>query len=262
MATLSDKYVAGFLDADGCVGLNLNGDGRKPTIYVTFSQRADRDRVIRMIHEQHGGSIIDRTVGVGRYTDLTLRATAARKLLNRIAKHLVIKRAYAYRLMELEQVHETKEEMRWRVKEARTVRSLPLPNFPPRKWLAGYFDGDGCVSVNDISANGNARLIATIATQNCDTEGLEIIQKNFGGMIYDMAKGRCKQWRLLLQPSKALHFLGYFARHSIVKRDQIDFILGRAAVGPFSNGHDIKAALKRLKANEHRLSESGAVCTA
>jgi len=260
MATLSDKYIAGFLDADGCVGLNLNGDGRKPTIYVTFSQRADRDRVIRMIHEQHGGTIIDRTVGAGRYTDLTLRSSAALKLLNRIAKHLVIKRAYAYRLRELEGEHMTKEEMRIRIKEARLLRSLPIPNFPPRQWLAGYFDGDGCVSVNDISKNGNSRMIATIATQNCDTEGLEIIQKNFGGAIYDMAKGRCKQWRLLLQPSKAIQFLGYFAKHSVVKKDQIDFILSRASTGQFSNGQEVKAELKRLKASEHRLSESGVVC--
>jgi hypothetical protein len=250
--------VAGFLDADGCVGLSPLSD-KRPRLYTTFSQRADRDEVLHMIHEQFGGVFVNRVVGDGKYTDLTLSASATLMMLNRVAQHLVIKRAYVHRLLELREMTTQPDELRKQIKEARTLRSLPIPNFPSRKWLAGYFDGDGCLSVQQVADLGQATIVAYVACAAYDTEGIDTICKNFGGRIYDMCAGRCRQWKLILNPSKAKQFLGYFAKYSIIKKAQADFVLGCAQMGHFRDGRSIKAALKQLKASEHRLSESGNV---
>ena len=254
---LSEKYIAGFLDADGSIHLHCVKDTWKPQINVSFSQKSGRDEVLQLIQQRFGGILTSETIKGASYARLDIRGKLAKMMLNVIARHLVIKRHYAYALLEREQaVIGDRDQLRQWMKEQRRLRSLPLPNFPSRKWLAGYFDGDGCVSVTRITPMGAAYLVATIACADYDTEGLEIIQKNFGGVIYDMAQGRCRQWRLLAQPSKAKDFFGYFGKHSIVKRQEVEFVLGCAGMGHFRDGKNIKSALKQLKSHEHRLSES------
>lgn len=256
MPRLSEKYVAGFMDADGTMGLQWHKGVKSPQLVIGWSQKTSRDEVLYKIQEVFGGSVSTVVVGGVEYSRLTMCGPTAKKCLNRIKKYLVIKRHYAEVCLE----HANKpvgdvEATKAMLKAERRRRCYPLPNFPPRKWLAGYFDGDGCVSVNRLSQQGSASLIAHIAASNFDVEGIEIIHKAFGGTVHDMRNGACRQWRMALPPSKAKQFFGYFGKHSVVKRDQILFVLGCAEMGHYRNGKSIKAALKHLKTQEQRLSD-------
>jgi|GEM_PF-1782393 len=254
---LSPKYIAGFLDADGCIAVIWRGGKYSPQLAISFSQKEEQDKVIQLIHKEFGGSFGTNVIGNGRYSRVSLRAGPAEKLLNRIKKHLVIKRHYANVCLDVIEKGKPMDLITAKayLKEQRRIKSLPLPNFPPRKWLAGYFDGDGCF-FSRSQIKGACQLNASIACSYYDTEGIEIIHKSFGGSIRIMSQGNnVHQLWLGLPPSKAKQFIGYFAKHMIIKRDQAYFILGCAEMGHYRDGKSIKSALKQLKAHPHRLNE-------
>jgi hypothetical protein len=260
MATLSSKYIAGFLDADGSIGVVFKADCLTPQLNISFSQKTDQDEVLQRIHEEWGGSYRVEHVNGVAYSKLAFGGNKqASMLLNRIRQFLVIKRHYADVCLDVCSRKIAREEIpkvREYLKVHRKQPALPLPKHPTRKWLAGYIDGDGCISVQNISKHsGTAYLVLHIAASSFDTEGLEIIQKQFGGRINDMCQGRVKQYQLSLQPSKIQEVFAPIVDAMIVKRDQAEFILKCAAMGHLRDGESIKAALKHLKAHPHRLSE-------
>lgn len=255
---LSEKYIAGFLDSDGTICLQYHGDGRRANLIMAFSQKTSQDRVLKMIQEVVGGKI--RTVEVKgvSYSTLGIFGRAAISVLSRIKKYLVIKRHYANVCLDVIQnrIPDVKACKAY-MKEQRRVRSLPLPNNPSRKWLAGYIDGDGCFSHTKMTKRGKIGLLLHVAASNYDTEGIEVIFKAFGGRIHDMCKGRVKQYILNLNPSKAKEFISLFGKYLVTKQDQALFILGCAEMGHYRDGKSIKAILKQLKAHQHRLNEPG-----
>ncbi len=213
-----------------------------------------------MIQEAVGGNYRTDPINGTEYSKLTLTGKSAEMVLNRIKKHLVIKRHYANACLDLlgnwDLVkNRPVEEHKQYLKEQRKIRSLPLPNFPSRRWLAGYFDGDGCLYAC-LSKRGVVTMAFSIASSSFDTEGIEIIQKVFGGVIKPMSQGNNVQHLIVwIAPSKAERILGYFSRHLITKKDQVDFILGCARMGHYRDGKHIHTALKQLKAHPHRLNE-------
>jgi hypothetical protein len=259
MAMLSEKYIAGFFDADGCVSMVFPNKAGNPRIQLGFAQKTSQDKVIHLIQEVIGGSLSVYAVKGTEYTHLTLGREKSIAALNRIRKHLVVKRHYADVCLEMMERPITDwDAAKAYLKEQRKVRSLPLPNFPSRQWLAGYLDGDGCFSAMRRPGPTNVVCwpLVHVACSNFDTEGIDIVQKNFGGQIHDMRNGRCKQWTLYMQPSKAKEFLGYFSKHLIIKREQALFILGCAEqMGHFRDGKGIASALKHLKTQPHRLND-------
>ncbi len=253
---VSEKYLAGFLDADGSIGV-YETPGKTAQLRLTFSQKRSQDAVIHMIHRDYGGALIARHVGEGEYTDLVISSKKARMILERIRNHLVIKRRYAEWALDVcSKPCADWEALKVMRKQVRRERSNPLPNYPSRKWMAGYFDGDGCFSVNLYKPTGNASAVLTIAAAEYDTEGIELIHKAFGGNIFNMCEGRVRQWRMNPDAAKLKSMLPHFVPNMIVKRDQGEFLLKCAAMGHLRDGENIKAALKRLKLHPHRLSES------
>ncbi|HKJ72979.1 MAG TPA: LAGLIDADG family homing endonuclease [Alphaproteobacteria bacterium] len=264
MGTLSAKYIAGFVDADGCIGVQWKKGKYKPLLQLSMSQATQQDEVLSLIQEQNGGYRRVKHIKGRDYTELTLTGATAEKLLSRIKNHLVLKRHYANAALSLIEKEEPPVDLelakQW-LREQRRVPSLPLPNFPPRQWLAGYFDGDGSMWTSyRKTRGGHVQVSAGISCADYDAEGIETIHKAFGGVIKPHSKGngKVKQWIVSLAPSKAEEFLGYFVRHLVVKRDQADFILACARMGNFRDGKTIHETLKELKARPHRLSEPGA----
>ncbi len=258
MARLGSKYVAGFLDADGSVGIVFISTTAYPQLRIGFSQKTSQDEVLHLIHEEHGGCLSYMTVNGVSYSHLTYTGNRqCRKFLNRIKDHLVIKRHYADVCYDLSERRVSKEEIpviREYLKTHRRQKSLPLPKHVTRKWMAGYIDGDGCFHVHVVKS-GTARIVLHVAASNYDTEGIEVMQKQFGGRINDMCQGRVKQYQLQLPPSKAQAVFEPVCKHMVVKQDQVRFILRCAEMGHFRDGKSIKSALKHLKAHPHRLSE-------
>jgi hypothetical protein len=260
MATLSPKYIAGFLDADGSIGVRFHADCLTPQMSVSFSQETSQDEVLQRIHEELGGSYNQVDAKGKKYTHLVFGGNPqSSRLLNRIKPFLVVKRHYAEVCLDLCSRKLSRDEipaMREYLKIQRKQRSLPLPKHPTRGWLAGYLDGDGCISVERINRpSGLAHIVLHVAASAFDTEGIETIHKQFGGRINDMCEGRVRQYQLSLPASKVVEVFDPIVPYMIVKRDQAEFILKCAAMGHFRDGENIKAALKHLKAHPHRLNE-------
>jgi len=261
MPRLGDKYIAGFLDADGSITLGFNRETRRPQLQVVFSQNASQDEVIHRIHEElRCGSICERTSNANtRYSTLTLTQSNARMLLNRIGHHLVVKRHFAAVAVDLSQRQIEPSEIETvqaYIKVHRYMSSLPVPPHPSRSWMAGYLDGDGCFAVTKMTKFGEvADLVLHVAADKRKVEGIELMQKNFGGRIYSMSQDRCRQWVLRLDPPKVLSMMPDLAKRMVVKADQAYFLLGCAEMGHFRDGSNIKAAMKHLKARPHRLNE-------
>lgn len=234
----------------------------RPQLKITFAQNTDQDEVIHRIHGELGaGSVCVRTSNFGTsYTSLTLCGSDSRMLLNRIGQHLVIKRHFAEIAVDLSSKKVARAEIPAAteyLKLHRYMPSLPIPVHPSRGWTAGYLDGDGCFSVTQLSSLGSVRaLMLHVAGDRRKVEGIELLQKAFGGRIHDMAQGRCRQWALLLDPAKVRAMFPDLAKRMVVKADQAYFLLGCATMGHFRDGSAIKAGLKHLKAQPHRLNGS------
>lgn len=261
MPRLGDKYIAGFLDADGSIGIGFNRETRRPQLSVSFSQNVSQDEVVHRIHEElRCGSICERTSNAEtRYSTLTLTGSDARMLLNRIGHYLVVKRHFAAVAVDVSQRSIDPgeiETVKAYLKVHRFMPSLPVPPHPSRSWMAGYLDGDGCFSITKVSKFGEVKdLVLHVAADKRKVEGLELIQKNFGGRIYPMSQDRCRQLVIRLDPPKVLSMCPDLAKRMVVKADQVYFLLGCAQMGHFRDGSNIKAALKSLKARPHRLNE-------
>ncbi len=261
MARLGPKYLAGFLDADGYIGVVFVAGLRKPQLRLHISQKTQRDKVLHLLHEEFGGCLSYQTVKGVSYTKLSWSGNRqCAKLLSLVRKHLVVKRHYAEVCLDLCSRDVQQDEIpaiREYLKIQRRQRSLPIPPHPSRRWLAGYLDGDGCFSVRGIHKNsGVASIVLHVAASVYDTEGIELIQKQFGGRIHNMCEGRVRQLVVSLNPTKTVALLKPIAKHMVVKRAQAEFLLRCAErMGHFRDGRSIKSALKYLKACPHRLNE-------
>jgi hypothetical protein len=179
-------------------------------------------------------------------------------LLARVEKYLVIKRAKAAAALQCVQdeiiVPATQLERAQIAFKASIRADVPMPNYPSRKWLAGYFDGDGCLAVS-LHKNGFAYIASRITSHVEQDVGIRLIQKAFGGGIH-LNRGPNLPCHILhLVPSKAKEFLGFFSKHLVLKRAEAEFVLGCAEGGNYRDGIPIRQAMKQLKAREQRLNQ-------
>jgi len=243
MRVVSDKYIAGFLDADGSVELSLTKHLR-----LGFYQKTSNDGVIYLIHKALGvGTITERsgkTRGITTYvTRLIITGQKAVDTLCRLKPYLVTKRIKANRLL-------------CEAGFTERVGTDSLPVHPSRSWLAGYFDGDGCLYAQ-LNPHGHSASIKVSIDSNTDeTDGLELVHKAFGGRIETRGIKNIR-WTLGLDASKAKQFLSYISPRLLNKREQAYFVLACADMGNFRDGETISNILKVLKTHPHRLNDLG-----
>lgn len=263
---ITEKYLAGFVDSDGTFGVRFvrSAGGWSPRMFLEAAQEIGRDKVIHLIQRTYGGYISQRTGGEFQKenTSWSLPCKQARMVLSRIRKYLVTKRAFAdfciaYSMKNHGVIFDdaAKAVERERLTAARALRSDPLPNYPSRQWLAGYFDGDGCLASGLRENPGCTSAVLQARVEDDRKEGLELLRKAFGGNIYKGRVEATQLWVLNLEPSQAKEFLSHFAKHAIVKRGEIYFALGCADGGNYRDGKPIHRALQHLKSQEQRLSD-------
>jgi hypothetical protein len=263
LGKLSEKYVAGFLDSDGSIQVlwraidraDSQPEIKRPYLSLEFTQLTCNDEVLYRIQDSIGGIIS--TDDKKRSSCLKLFGSPAVQVLNRIKKYLVVKRHYAEVVLEILGKPQNKEVVAAYLKAQRKVKG-GMPNYPSGKWLAGYFDGDGCFTCRIGKGKTGGQLVAEVTSSAYDAEGIELLQKVFGGSIASRVGSTgnvLTSWTLTMPASKAKEFVGYFADDLIVKREQAYFILGCAEMGHFRDGKRISAVLKHLKTQPHRLSE-------
>jgi len=238
--TLSDKYIAGFLDSDGSISIGTNGRLR-----MVFTQKLSNDGVIGRIYEVLGKGSLCESQGRIRGTisyrrDLIIQGQAAVDILCRLKPYMVTKRRRANQL--LSELGFTER-----------VGTDSIPVQPSRSWLAGYFDGDGCIYASRNKHGGTASIKVSITTNSKETDGIELVRKTFGGDI--TVKENKATWVLRLDPSNAEKFLSYIAPRLNNKREQVYFILGCAKMGHFRDGWTISIILRAMKTHPHRLND-------
>lgn len=253
---LTEKYLAGLIDADGYVGIRAR-QGARPDCDVELSQRAQYREVVESLVERFGGHFRIREINCAQYASACLRGGPALKLIERLSKYAVIKRPWMNAARELVQssgVLATQDEVlafRQEWKRRKREASNTERNFPSRKWLAGYFDGDGSFVIqrNVSGAYG----MATIMSEPHLGCGVRLICNAFGGHIRE-ERGNLL-WTLYLPPSKIREFVGYFADELVIKKAQAYYLLRVASGGNLRDGEIIRTHMQHLNAQQHRLSD-------
>ncbi len=120
------------------------------------------------------------------------------------------------------------------------------------QYLAGFTDGEGCVTIGYNKTTKSYFPVVTIANTNELIMG--IIAKQFGGRYYVRAKFKNRKpvciW--YLSPKESVYkFLKKIHPYSIVKRDQIETVL--------SLEHIKYSLKKKLKQDIHTLNKTGRV---
>lgn len=255
----SEKYLAGFVDADGHLSVRAR-IGARPDLVFEMAQRTTHSDALVYAHELFGGTLRTELV---LYTKLSLRGGHARQAFERLKKYLVLKRDQAERFLDLVDravVLKTEDDVkavRQRVKEIRAYGATREPNFPARKWMAGYVDGDGSFNVKVCNKTGYAYPSLVILAAPNYVVGVTLLHKAFGGQL--QAMGQNAVWAVSLsQPSKIKQVLEFFAKYLVLKKPQAYFLLGCAENGNLRDGEAIHSTIKALNAQQHRLSDPAA----
>jgi hypothetical protein len=242
---LSDKYIAGFLDGDGSI---TAAQGKY--LWLEFYQQLDNDGVIELISQRFPGGGLHRKRGKRRGTvtharRLVYTGQRAVDMLCRLKPYLVTKRVRANRLL-------------CELGFTERVGTDSMPVYPARKWLAGYFDADGCIYGGLCRGGSSAAIRLTINTDAVERDGIELVHKAFGGTLRSRGTGNCWNWELCVDAAKIKAVLRPFAQHLLLKKEQAYFILGCADMGHFRDGAMISEILKVMKTHPHRLSDLAA----
>ena len=250
------KYFAGFFDADGSFDIRpvkrerVNSDtfyeiNLKAVIY-------QKDIPNSPLHEfaKEWGVEVKSSIGNMRY--VSLQGSKARRFMEQVKNHLVVKKNVVEFLLAIDGLKLSKEELpelRKAIKKARNQISTEK-NFPSRQWLAGYFDGDGCV-ISSLKATGVMEFKMYLTSHSSQIAGLNLIHKMFGGNIHE--QGEVRNWVVGLSQTKAEQVVPYFIKHSKIKRQQLEYVLGiiRSKEHFRRNGATHKSNLKI-----HRLLQS------
>lgn len=227
------KYLAGLCDSDGTLTFNFSKNCCR--LHLSISNVKERfEALSNTLVSEIGG--ISYTLPIeGHQTQLrwflTKRADLE-MLLPRLIKHMVIKGRHWQTILVLWRENRGKalSDSELKVLKNRSVESranvgpVAAKSHPTWAWTAGYLDGDGCYCNRYHKARKQWHQHVSVNCDPKDRIGVELLQKAFGGKLYDH-KGGWLNWRLQLTPGHAkfaIPFLGKMARHSQMKRRHVE----------------------------------------
>lgn len=232
------KYLAGLLDADGSLSFKFcKASSGKTFLYLNLSLSAaesvDRHGFVKSL-SAYMGSVAKIQYEKETFSDANVWRVQGRadlnKLLPRLTKHMVVKGAHWHRMYEmycLKQGQDVANEVSELKEFSQTSRAgsgpLKHKNHPTWAWVAGYLDGDGCYTLSKKKL-----LHVGCITHKNDLHGIELLQKAFGGSIYEEREDSTRLWRRGLGKSNrefALHFLTKVHRHSRLKKWKIEQLI-------------------------------------
>lgn len=131
----------------------------------------------------------------------------------------------------------------------------------PLEYLAGYFDGEGCICVMQACGNTN-RLQFRITIVSSDLEVLMAFDQRFGGGAREVRHGNSKKrmqlYRWSLNNQDAVNALRILLPHLIAKREQAeiasqsdwgDYRKNRSMFGWKDRRQELKQTLLAMKEN-------------
>ena len=242
------KYLAGLLDADGCLSFNFTRDHNRPDcwclglrLFLGASNTIDRDGFVPSLPEITGmGTVYNQTER--HFMWQVSRRNHLEMLLPRVIKHMVVKAQHWQWMMDTWRetrgrgygrqaiTFQGREFLTQASKESRKSRVGPLKpkNYPTWAWLAGYLDGDGWFMHRKPSIKRYGMHVGACA-HITDASVLDFLQNAFGGKIRTHSQSEnVKVWERSLSNANrsfALRFLPKVAKHSRLKRHKIDLMI-------------------------------------
>lgn len=211
------KYLAGLLDADGCLSVN---QGKYYQLTLAASTSIDRDgKYLRWLHENLGGNLYqvkqDHNWSVQNHWKVYDKNTL-NKILPRVLKHMCVKARYWDNLYFGDQTL-TREDH----------GPLKAKKFPTRAWLSGFLDGDGHYMFAKNKYEGCKKIRVQVTLHKDDKDTLYWISDKLGGSVREDKRGYFVWDRNLgvRDRSFAVPFVKEMHRHSRLKKHKLEQIL-------------------------------------
>lgn len=232
MKEKTKSYMAGIFDAEGCARIATHKRGIKtyfePKAYVSNKSRA----LMQWLVLHFGGSFVrnvNNNEGDDWYIWYLQSFPSVSNFLKTILPYLKYKREQAVALIEfIENRDNLSEDQKFeylnKLKELKRHGSVTtetnssfLKSEPA--YLAGFFDGEGCIRVNKTKTENspNYHLIVTIA--NNDRSILDSCLEAYGGDVREKGKTGCYSWSLF-NKVHIKQFLLDTLPYLVVKRDE------------------------------------------
>lgn len=230
------KYLAGLLDADGCLSFHFVDGKLYMEMSLAASRSVDKHGYIDSLADRLGRLSVREYEGKNWSPSHQWRVTSRRDLniiLPRLTKHMVVKGGHWDRMfkrwVELRGVSLTDTEIEglksWSEESRRNAGPLKPKNHPTWAWTAGFLDGDGYYSMRR-GVKGVTPYRVGACCHIDDRVGLDLLFKAFGGQLRE--EGDTLRWtRALGKQSKsfAQPFLQKVHRHSKLKKWKIEQML-------------------------------------
>ncbi|MGD8113769.1 MAG: hypothetical protein ACQEWA_02645 [Sphaerochaetaceae bacterium] len=227
------KYLAGLLDADGCLTYSYNNGYLSLTMCISMSESIDKDGKTAKYLSSKVGQLYTRKreENLAVQNEWTVRKRKdLEKLLPHIIKHMVVKGSQWSLMLETFREYKavpiTREKVLELREEASKCRGPKKPKIHPTwAWAAGYIDGDGWFLCRD-RGNYIEKHVGAVAHAD-HTEGLELLHKAFGGVLKKDNKGYIRWIKNLGNRDIvfAKRFLKKMVNHSKLKKWKIEKIL-------------------------------------
>ena len=252
MKEKTKSYMAGIFDAEGCIRIATHKRGSKtyfePKVYLSNKSRA----LMQWSVLHFGGSFtrnVNNKAGEDWYIWYLQSFPSTVAFLKAILPYLRYKREQADVLIEFienrenlseDQKHgylQKLKEMKQHGSVTTETNSSYLKAEP--SYLAGFFDGEGCIRVNKTLSRGVICYHLIVTISNNDKTVLDSCKKLYGGDVRSKGKRNCFQWSLF----NKLHieqFLLHTLPYLVVKRDEA--LAGMEYVGL---GHKVHCPPKR-----------------
>jgi len=266
------KYYAGLYDADGSYSIQARklADGTfKIQPRAVLTQATFRDKPLRDLHKEFGGTFYttkdDQNQEWEEISYLAMTYQSAEKHIEQLHKYSDVKKEVMEYVLNtsgkvvngvvLKAVKKNLKDIRYEIHPVRT-------NHPSRRWMAGYIDGDGCLRAQ-VSKQGYLKLRLEVTSYDRDTQGVELLQKAYGGSIGKHGN-KAIRWVVHITESNAQKILGGMVLHNKIKQDQVRYALNylnqgkhlRKRGATFESNMKFKETLSGMK-QPQRLSESG-----
>lgn len=195
---LSEKqYVAGLLDADGCIRLarqkvkNKNRYDYSPRVYITNKSK----RLMDYVKETFGGNYSlnkDNKNGDDWYLWYMSSRSHIVPFLNEILPYLYIKKEQAIKLLEYCNSGilppSQREDLFFKIKRLKSTGSVTTETYRDflqehPNYVAGFFDGEGYVGVQKTILPKTIRYQLAVSITNNEVNALNAYTALYGGAV-------------------------------------------------------------------------------
>jgi hypothetical protein len=239
MKERTKAYVAGLVDAEGCIEISKSVSSRGAN-YAARIRVANKCRpLVKWLVHHFGGYLSKSTPAkeshsVCYFWNLS-SGQHTRRFTETIQPYLREKRPQSDLLIQYlnmagienpESRESLFQSIRDLKKEVRVTTETPFNSNLDNAYLAGFFDGEGTTSIIKFTSKGRDQYATRIYVTNTNKPILEMYARLYGGTVRDHrnAMKKCYRWELRKNNERE-KFLLCMLPYLIVKRDEANYTL-------------------------------------